>query len=94
MGDQFFTTNQNFGSDMMWNYGFGPGMMGWFGWGGMLMGLIFLLILIMVVIILTRSIKGGSLISPTADTPLDILKKRYAKGEISKDDFDRIKKDL
>jgi putative membrane protein len=28
------------------------------------------------------------------ETALDILKKRYAKGEISKEDFDRMKRDL
>lgn len=28
------------------------------------------------------------------DRPLDILKKRYAAGEITKDQYDRIKEDL
>ena len=28
------------------------------------------------------------------DTPLDILKKRFAKGEISKEEFDNMKKTL
>lgn len=38
-----------------------------------------------------RALKGNE---RTTETPLEILKKRYARGKITKEDFDRMKKDI
>jgi len=40
----------------------------------------------------TRKTKGQT--PAQGESHLDILKKRYAKGEISKEDYDRMKRDL
>jgi len=66
----------------------------WFGWGGMFLGIGFFVVLILLIIPLGRTIWWGPYRIPGSETPLDILKKRYAKGEISKDDFERMKKDI
>ncbi|HSC71281.1 MAG TPA: SHOCT domain-containing protein [Candidatus Methylomirabilis sp.] len=80
----------------------GGGMMGWGGFGGSGMGFvgwIFMLLfwgLIIVGLVLVvrwlwdqrRPGTGG------ADAPIEILKRRYARGEISKEEFDRMKQDL
>ena len=74
-----------------WGWGYGRGL---FHWGGA-MGLLFLaavgLIVYLVVRGETKRKQGGS---GDADTPLDIAKKRYARGEISRDEFEQLKKDL
>jgi putative membrane protein len=77
----------------------GPWMMNWgFGmWWIMPFIMIAFWIVVIVGIIslirwLARSERGREIKSE--ETALDILKKRYAKGEISKEDFERMKKDI
>ena len=69
----------------MWGGGF------WFGW-------IFWIVIIGAVIWLIISQSGKNRyqnqINPHLESPLDIIKKRYAKGEISKEQFEEMKKDL
>ena len=65
-----------------------------FGYGGMFMWLIFLIVLGVVVYFIIQTSKSKNVSGQIQETPLDILKKRYAKGEINKDEFDRMKKDL
>ena len=80
----------------------GPGMMNGmmgYGYGFNRFGAIFWLaswaLIIgcgaLLVIYLVRNAKSSS---PPSDLPLDILKARYARGEITKEQFDTIKRDL
>ncbi|HDK35637.1 MAG TPA: SHOCT domain-containing protein [Bacteroidetes bacterium] len=75
-------------------------MMGGMGWGGMWFGWIFWLVIIAVVIWAVVTFSNNSRdreqrsAFPRQESALDILKKRYAKGEITKEEFERIKKDL
>jgi putative membrane protein len=62
--------------------------------GGTYMWLLFLIILGVVVYFIIQATKTKDTAGLVQETPLDILKKRYAKGEINKEDFDRMKKDL
>jgi putative membrane protein len=65
------------------------------GYGGMFMGMIFLIVLIAAAIWwFTKGAGSKDHGRLTGETPLDILKKRYAKGEITKDEFEKMKKDL
>jgi putative membrane protein len=68
-------------------------MMG-YGYGGGFMWLIVLLLVGVVIYFLLQTSKSKSSDGSITETPLDILKKRYAKGEIEKEEFDRKKKDL
>jgi putative membrane protein len=68
------------------------------GWGGMWFGwLISIIALFLIIWVIIRfSVSGPYRRQSPApnEAPLDILKRRYAKGEINKEQFDRMKKDL
>jgi len=72
-------------------------MFGVFGLGWMLMGGVFMILfwvaVILLIIWLYRQITGAQGVVQ-ADSALEILKQRYAKGEIGKEEFERMKKDL
>jgi putative membrane protein len=76
-------------------------MMG-FGYGGMLFGglmmLAFWVLVIVGIIWLVLTLaRGGQMVtrpSAAGPQPLDVLKERYAKGEITKEQYEAMKQDL
>ncbi len=75
----------------------GPGMMGGFGWMWFMpiFGILFLGLIIWAVVALVRGVsQPSSSDSSKAESALDVLKKRYAQGEINKEEYEEKKKDL
>jgi len=72
---------------MHWGYEWG---MGGFGWIFMI---VFWVLVISGVVYLIRLIAGAEK-GKKDETPLDILKKRYAKGEITREQFENMKDDI
>jgi putative membrane protein len=84
---------QGYGYGMM-----GPWMMGGFGgmWFMPILMIVFWGLVIWGIVALVRGVTwpGNTGSSNQADSALEILKRRYARGEITKQEYDERKKDL
>jgi putative membrane protein len=75
---------------------YGPSLWGW-GWmiGGWIMMLVFWGFLIAGIVVLVRVFANRNVLGqPSHDSALEILRRRYAAGEITKDQFEEMKRTL
>jgi len=78
---------------MMWPYGYG---MGW-GWmvGSIMMVVFWALVIIgIVALVKVMMARSGASQSRNAEIPLEILRRRYAAGDLTKEQFEAMKKDV
>lgn len=74
-----------------WMYGYGMGG----GWFGPILMIAFWALVIAGIVFLVKVLMGSrSSTSAKEETAMDILEKRYARGEIDAEEFARKKKDL
>lgn len=83
-----------------WGYGMGPGMMGGYGYGhgyglfwGIFMAIIMAAVVVGIIFLIRAAIVGprhwrGA---PGEDEAMQLLRKRFASGEISKEEFEERK---
>jgi putative membrane protein len=76
----------------MMNNGAGSWMMG----GMWPLSILFWILIIAGVVLIARwlTVRNGQGNTSPAESPLDILKTRYAKGEIDKETFEMMKRDI
>jgi putative membrane protein len=77
---------------MMWNGVEGMGW-GWIGLGAIHMVLFWVLV-ILGIVALVRLLGAGTRDEAPQQGALDILKARYAKGEITREQFEQMKRDI
>lgn len=86
------------GSRYGYGYGgmMGPWMMGGYGIFWMLGGVLLLVLLVGGAVWLFQSAMQdrGARTGPPGETPLEILRRRYASGELTKEQFEAMRRDL
>jgi putative membrane protein len=87
LGSNWLAQCPGYGS---WGYGH----MGYYGYGGHVMGFLIIILLIVVIYLAVRNSHIRHHGSTLVDTPIDILKKRYAQGEITREQYEAMKQDL
>ena len=75
--------------DYHWGKWHGFGLM-----GGGFMIILWVLLTALIIFMLVKVINKGGFSGISSESPLDILKKRYARGEISKEEFEKMKKEV
>ncbi len=71
----------------------GPGMMG--GFGGMgLMSLVWIVVLGLIIWAIVAAVRHPAESSSSPDSAMNVLQRRYARGEINKEEYEDKKKDL
>ena len=74
-----------------------PYLLGGFGLAGSLVTFLFLLLIVLAVVSLADSGERGAArgaLPTSPETPLEILKRRYAQGEITKEQYEDMKREL
>ncbi len=78
------------------------GMMGWYGWGslgllgtalGMLLNLAVVVGIVWLIVWAVRRFSGGTLGS-RSESPREILRARYARGEVTREQYQQMLQDL
>ncbi len=77
---------------MMWNGFEGMGW-GWIGLG-MVHVLLFWVLVVLGIAALVRALSGGPRSEAGHASAIEILKARYAKGDITRDQFEQMKRDI
>lgn len=72
---------------------YGGWMSGW-GWLMMILVVVFWLLVIGGVVWLVVWLAGRTNLRSTSETPLEILKMRYARGEITREEYERMRQEL